>query len=1432
MSKYSELMGSFIRTGPYPLEANYIFPTEDDLKKFYSEELRATTLHRGLLKIVKNDGEGNQVLYWVTRNKLTQELEFQKLISAVDLDSIFEQLEDLSKKLELEIKIRREADDKIWGTQTPDNIPDDLDSILDLANAVTEIREQASTLKKELQATVGTDEDDIIAYLQTLPYKSLTEVANALHKFLNTYDEEDSKINTLPELQDFLEGFTDKDKLKWLFQDWYDKIMGDPYPTEKFRTLRGIEDFVRWLRSVSENTDANLQKELDLTQVGVGLNQDGTYSPDKETYYLQDATSVMNALKILDSLINKAINNYNLQPGETDSVKISIVREETKTTIYGDVKLHTDPTNDIQIIQDEGLYHNVDSTYENGILTIYVNGQVRKQHVLGLSSIVEDAKYDPTTEEIVIIFKLLDGTNSTVRIPVDELIREWVVDNSLPGKVVELTKEEIRGGGPDKLSADVRLSTNKYNILKKDGNTLLVKGTADNIVFEGGLSVQEKINQLEQTDNTQQGLIESLREDLQSEITRAEKKEHEIEDDYNKKISDEYNRAIQAEHELSDLIESEKTRAEQAEQELQNNLDKAIESEKNRAELEEQKIRDEFNKGLETEKNRAELVEQDLQNQITNEVNRAMEAESVLKERLTELESHSGDSDEKISELDEKLKEEVNRAKQAEHELQDQHNALSTRVDGIDSDLQDFKNLTNEELAKKLESVQLIKNDDLSYTILVDGISIGVINIPKDQFLESVTLDNTVLHFLFSTTNGPAETHIDLSGIIKDALEGAVGDLEGVQGLLNETVQRLNEEIIRATHREDLIEQTLNSVKETTESNKTSIESIKEDILNIKLKDNEQDLSIKELDNKLTSVETNIRDNINAQIENITDKLNAEIARSTEADTRHTNDIADVNLAINNESVRAQAKESALETKIDTNNQLITEKADNIQKNLEKFQDETKEALGKKIESVELEKHDDLTYILRVDGSSIGTINIPEDDYLHSVELIGTVLHFVYGTNSNTISKNIDLSGIIEAAISQMKVDITSLQEQVTQLFRDLAEEVSRAQLAEETLHDEIERERDRATQKEDFIWDELHHHINDFNNPHHVTFEQLGFTENIDCQLPVVISFIDLIGDLPKNPANGDKYILRTQSATTGIYQYELFEWDAVNQMWQRKVLEIGTVASVIDENAWKLNSDGIERVLDASDYKYFYNKIYDETKDLIEDIDWEDPIETDGQNGQIRLKITYKKKYGNPDSEGTNEVTNPYKNHDVKYIDIEKARFLSSAYSRPANQSDIDNGYASSLGEPMLILVFTTGDYVAIRLNELMNIYDPVDTDSIDMEVTDWTGDKDKSYKIKADVNIATTKQQSNAISLHINNTNNDKGLYGILHTSSTPSIALNPSSGESGQKYLTANLVIDNAKNSSSDVLLTIGQNGLSAKVIWGDYYTEDNYEEDYI
>lgn len=485
MSQYSEMMGSFIRTGNYPMEANYIFPTKAALEEFYSDPINAATLHRGLLRIVESDEDNKQALYWVT---MDDTLKFVRLIKDIDIDTIEDELSKLSKKLDDEIQARKDGDETIWGTTDISEIPEDLNSILDLSKAVKDLKtrfeETSALLKAQIKATVGTENDDVITYLQSLPYQSLTEVSNALNKFLNTFDSESEEINTLPELKSFLEGYTDTEKLKQILVDLYNNILGDPAPTAQFRTLRAIEDFIRVLKSESEASDKNLQSEIDNTQIGVGLSGDGSYNADKETYYLKDATSIMNALKVLDSLMYEAIKGITIQASNEDVVNLNVRKELEGYVIGAKLNLSNVIGNNL-VKKDDGLYFNVKSTYNNGTLSLYVNDKLVSQHILGFSSIVESAFYDSHNESIVIVFKLLSGEKQTITIPVGALIRELEVDNTHPSKVVELVREETYSGGPDKLSADVRLSSRKDNILEKDSNTLLVRGTTDNITHKG-----------------------------------------------------------------------------------------------------------------------------------------------------------------------------------------------------------------------------------------------------------------------------------------------------------------------------------------------------------------------------------------------------------------------------------------------------------------------------------------------------------------------------------------------------------------------------------------------------------------------------------------------------------------------------------------------------------------------------------------------------------------------------------------------------------------------------------------------------------------------------------------------------------------------------------------------------------------------------------
>ena len=81
MSEYSELMGSFTRTGNFPLEANYIFNSLEELEEFYSDPIQKATLHKGLFKIVDDGTE--QSLYWVVESG--DDLVFEKFSSGSNL---------------------------------------------------------------------------------------------------------------------------------------------------------------------------------------------------------------------------------------------------------------------------------------------------------------------------------------------------------------------------------------------------------------------------------------------------------------------------------------------------------------------------------------------------------------------------------------------------------------------------------------------------------------------------------------------------------------------------------------------------------------------------------------------------------------------------------------------------------------------------------------------------------------------------------------------------------------------------------------------------------------------------------------------------------------------------------------------------------------------------------------------------------------------------------------------------------------------------------------------------------------------------------------------------------------------------------------------------------------------------------------------------
>lgn len=138
---------------------------------------------------------------------------------------------------------------------------------------------------------------------------------------------------------------------------------------------------------------------------------------------------------------------------------------------------------------------------------------------------------------------------------------------------------------------------------------------------------------------------------------------------------------------------------------------------------------------LNAEIERAVNAEKALQNSITNEISRATKAEAALDTRV-------GNNTDTIQEE-------------------------KTRNDSQDSLIASLQ-------SGKVSTVALQKdpNDSLHYTLLVDSVNKGEINIPKDQFLKEVTYDEDTnsLIFVFITDTGEKTTVVDLS----DAIGGGI----------------------------------------------------------------------------------------------------------------------------------------------------------------------------------------------------------------------------------------------------------------------------------------------------------------------------------------------------------------------------------------------------------------------------------------------------------------------------------------------------------------------------------------------------------------------------------------------------------------------------------------------------------------------------------
>jgi hypothetical protein len=159
----------------------------------------------------------------------------------------------------------------------------------------------------------------------------------------------------------------------------------------------GVDADRKVIESNLDSTTALIQKvqdELDITQTGSGLEEDGTYAANTETNYLGEATSLKDATELLDT--QAKVNADAIAQETTDREQADA---DAKT--YADDTFLNKVTDDEQVIKakvtmESDLYVKGDVTFNGGSITEIVTEQMKvADNIVTLNSDVADDA-DPT----------------------------------------------------------------------------------------------------------------------------------------------------------------------------------------------------------------------------------------------------------------------------------------------------------------------------------------------------------------------------------------------------------------------------------------------------------------------------------------------------------------------------------------------------------------------------------------------------------------------------------------------------------------------------------------------------------------------------------------------------------------------------------------------------------------------------------------------------------------------------------------------------------------------------------------------------------------------------------------------------------------------------------------------------------------------------
>lgn len=248
-----------------------------------------------------------------------------------------------------------------------------------------------------------------------------------------------------------------------------------------------------------KNADDETNPHIILAVGAVSNQHEGAQYVDNKFCFI-DIDNTEKEIATLDEKIKKAIASLTLFVSDTNTLSLSITRDENGETLSGDVKVpSTSIVNDKvtpNIIQatDNGIFTYVNMTYDKDSdkITFSVNGDTKEWNVN--NDYITGGTYSIEDESLHL--NMLKGKE--IVISLEDLINEWDVEGEDAKSPIVLTREKVlyeadtttdhRHGSKwqDTLKADVRISNDiNFNILERTENNkaLYVRGTADNINF-------------------------------------------------------------------------------------------------------------------------------------------------------------------------------------------------------------------------------------------------------------------------------------------------------------------------------------------------------------------------------------------------------------------------------------------------------------------------------------------------------------------------------------------------------------------------------------------------------------------------------------------------------------------------------------------------------------------------------------------------------------------------------------------------------------------------------------------------------------------------------------------------------------------------------------------------------------------------------------